>query len=215
MAKFISRLHYITQETPGMSLSDLVEQACLGGVNWVQFRVKNKTKEASKSLAQEVQQICKKLGATFIINDDVALAKELGADGVHLGKTDMPVEEARQILGSGAIIGATANTAADLLAIRKTSADYIGLGPYRFTTTKENLSPLLGGEGMKAALQEAGPLSIPVIAIGGILPEDVAALASVGVYGIAVSGAISRSQHPLRAARQFSNQLTLFSTLLQ
>jgi thiamine-phosphate pyrophosphorylase len=203
MTKRISKLHFITQEIPGTDISGQVEKACLGKIDWVQFRVKNKTSIQIRELAREVQEICIKHRVAFIINDDVYLARELAADGVHLGKTDMQIDQARAILGPDAIIGATANTAGDIRNILQTSADYIGLGPFRFTTTKENLSPILGLEGITGIMQQVGPTTIPVIAIGGIAEDDLEALMQTGVNGIAVSGAINRASDPVLATTRF------------
>src|SRR5246127_4479462 len=127
----ISRLHYITQDIENTSHTQLVEDACKAGVNWVQLRLKNKSYEDWKAIAEEALAICKKHNAKLIINDNVALAKEIGADGVHVGKQDMPVAKAREILGSGFIIGGTANTFEDVELHAKSGADYVGLGPFR------------------------------------------------------------------------------------
>ena len=104
--------------------------------------------------AVRIQALCREYGATFIIDDHVELVKELHADGVHLGKKDMPIAEARQILGKDFIIGGTANTFEDVQMHYQAGADYIGCGPFRFTTTKKNLSPILGLEGYKAIVSQ-------------------------------------------------------------
>jgi thiamine-phosphate pyrophosphorylase len=131
----------------------------------------------------------------LIINDNVTIAKEIGADGVHLGKNDMHPTEAREILGGEAIIGGTANTIEDVVQLSGSGVNYIGLGPYRFTTTKDKLSPILGLEGYMKIMREVQMMSIdiPIIAIGGIVPGDVAALMETGIYGVAVSSAINQS----------------------
>jgi thiamine-phosphate pyrophosphorylase len=107
----------------------------------------------------------------------------------------MTVAAARAITGPGMIVGGTANTLEDLLQHVKDGADYVGLGPYRFTTTKQKLSPILGLEGIAHILQQlaAQGITIPVIAIGGIVQEDVAALITAGVHGVAVSGLITHA----------------------
>jgi thiamine-phosphate pyrophosphorylase len=204
----IARLHYITQDIPGRSHASLARQACEGGACWVQLRIKNKTVAAWKKEALETQEICQQYKAVFIINDNVELAAELGADGVHLGKTDTAPEAARQMLGPLAIIGATANSWNDVQQILTGPADYIGLGPFRFTATKENLSPVLGIEGYDFILQKTGALRIPVIAIGGILTEDLPALFKTGIHGIAVASAISLSPDPAAAVALFMQTLT-------
>ncbi len=189
----ISKLHYISQELGEKNHADLIREACEAGADWVQLRLKDKSYEEAVKLAEEVKDICRKYNAAFIINDHVALAKEVKADGVHLGRRDMDPSKAREILGDGYIIGGTSNTFLDILALQKARVDYIGLGPYRFTTTKKNLSPILGLEGYQQLLKEClqGGIEIPVIAIGGIQVEDVAPLMEAGVHGVAVSGLVN------------------------
>ena len=170
----------------------------------MQLRVKNATIDEVRRLAIEAQKMCKEAGATFIIDDHVALVKEIGADGVHLGKLDMPVSEARKILGPGFIIGGTANTFEDVEMHWKAGADYIGCGPFRFTTTKQNLSPILGLEGyrdivnrMRAAdMRNAKGEPLPIVAIGGITADDIADIMQTGVTGIALSGTVLRADNP-------------------
>jgi thiamine-phosphate pyrophosphorylase len=120
----------------------------------------------------------------------------VNATGVHLGKTDMPPAEARRILGDGFIIGGTANTFEDIRRLTDEGVDYIGLGPFRFTATKKNLSPILGLEGYKDILSRcrAAGIALPVLAIGGITVDDIPALMQTGVSGIAVSSAIRQAE---------------------
>jgi thiamine-phosphate pyrophosphorylase len=150
----ISKLHYITQDLADHSHSALAEQACIAGVDWVQLRIKNKTFDDQVIIANETAEICQKYNAKLIINDNVKLAKEVNADGVHLGKTDMEPAEARRILGNDFIIGGTANTFEDIIRLVQSGVEYIGLGPFRFTSTKENLSPILGIEGYKNIMKK-------------------------------------------------------------
>lgn len=186
--KKINKLHYITTNAA------LAEKACKGGVRWIQLRLKNINHDDYKIIAKEVKEVCKQYNATFIINDNVQLALEINADGVHIGKEDMKPEEARAMLNSSFIIGCTSNTINDIIALSKKDIDYIGLGPYRFTSTKEKLSPILGFQGYEnifSQLNNAGITAPPVIGIGGIRESDVAELLSTGLHGIAVSGAIT------------------------
>lgn len=191
----ISKFHYITQEINGYSHADLACQACESGVRWVQLRVKNKPADQWLQLALETKEICQRYDARLIINDSVELALKVQADGVHLGKNDMNPAEARKLAGKNMIIGGTANTLDDIVKLQNAGVDYIGLGPYRFTSTKEKLSPILGLEGYQNILSEMKKLGIhiPVIAIGGIVPDDVDAIMTTGVYGIAVSSAVNTS----------------------
>ncbi|WP_324674517.1 thiamine phosphate synthase [Hymenobacter sp. GOD-10R] len=206
----ISRLHYIT-DSP--ALADL---ACQGGVDWVQLRVKNLSYAAWEQLALDVRQVCRKHGAKLIINDNPQIAQAVGADGVHLGKQDMPPQEARAILGPDYIIGGTANTFADIEGLVAAKVDYIGLGPFRFTTTKQNLSPILGLEGYQTLLAQcrAAGFEVPIIGIGGIILSDVEALRATGLHGVAVSGAVSGTADPAAAATQFLTALASLPTVV-
>lgn len=200
--KRISKLHFITTSP------DIAEQACRGGIDWIQLRLKNVTYADHKSVALEVQRVCKHYNATFIINDNVALALEISADGVHIGKEDMHPDEARAILGENFIIGCTANTFEDIVQLSDSAIDYIGLGPYRFTTTKEKLSPVLGLNGYNeifTALKKADVKAPPVVGIGGIGEPDVTVLLSAGLHGIAVSAAIGHATDITAAAKSFKN----------
>lgn len=195
----ISRLHYIVT-TP-----EQAEQACSAGANWIQLRLKNKRYEEWKAIALETQAVCRFHQSKLIINDNAHLAGEINSDGLHLGKDDMPLTEARQLLGAEIIIGGTANTLEDILMHSEAGANYIGLGPFRFTKTKEKLSPILGLDGyasMMKALQQRS-ITIPVIAIGGITLADVPTLLDTGLYGIAVSSAITQAANPAEQTRLF------------
>ena len=161
----------------------------------MQLRIKDATDRQFTEMAERIYPICRKYNATLIFDDRVNLVNELGADGIHLGKKDMPVKEARKILGPTKIIGATANTEEDLLSAYESGADYVGLGPFRFTTTKKGLAPILGCEGYRRIMEyrKRHGIDIPVVAIGGILLEDLIDLHQTGLDGIAVSGLILNS----------------------
>ncbi|UOQ53799.1 thiamine phosphate synthase [Hymenobacter cellulosivorans] len=199
----ISNLHFITDRP------DHAEQACRGGVRWVQLRVKNTPAATWRQLALDTQVVCRAYGATLIINDNPHLALEIGADGVHLGKQDMAPIDARILLGPDKIIGGTANTFADIEQHAKAGVDYLGVGPFRFTTTKENLSPILGLAGYAALVEQCqgAGLTIPIIGIGGITLADVTTLQVIGLDGIAVSGAIAQAPDLTRAAAEFVDHL--------
>lgn len=178
-----------------------------GGCRWIQLRMKDARPEELEQEALRMQSLCKSYGATFIIDDDVSLVKKIRADGVHLGKNDMPIAEARAILGKGFIIGGTANTFDDVKAHHEAGADYIGCGPFRFTTTKKNLSPVLGLEGYRSIvtqMKKAG-IRLPVVAIGGITFEDIPAIMETGVTGIALSGTILRAADPVAETKRIMN----------
>ena len=161
-------------------------------------------KGVSDALLEEtaitVQRMCREYGATFIIDDDVLLAKRIGADGVHLGKGDMPIVKARDILGAEAIIGGTINTFEDVATYLHGAPDYCGCGPFRYTTTKQNLAPILGADGYREVIgkMREQDIEIPLIAIGGIGKADISLLMACGVDGIAISGSIINAEEPVK-----------------
>ena len=163
---------------------------------------KNKSHEEWLQIAKEVKSVCDKYQTILIINDNAEIAKEIDADGVHLGKNDMSVAEARAILGKDKIIGGTANTVEDIEYLQSAGVDYIGLGPYKFTETKKNLNSIVGLQGYSAMLQFYNS-TIPVIAIGGIQLEDVQPLMNTGVYGIAVSSVINLAEDKAKVISSF------------
>ena len=194
------QLQFITHFTDRYSYIDSARIALEGGCRWIQLRMKEASEELFEETALAVQSMCREHGATFIIDDNVALAKRIGADGVHLGKRDMPIAEARKILGDDLIIGSTVNTFEDIAnALRTAPPDYFGCGPYRYTTTKQNLAPTLGTEGYRAIIAQMRKhnISIPIVAIGGIGKEDIPAIMACGMSGIALSGSILNAQDPI------------------
>lgn len=197
-------LQFITHFTEKYSYFDAARLALEGGCRWIQLRMKEASEAEVEAEAIRVRDLCRKYGATFIIDDHVALAKKVQVDGVHLGKNDMPIEEARRILGDAFIIGGTANTFEDVRRHWQAGANYIGCGPFRFTTTKKNLSPILGLEGYRQILQQmkAAGITLPVVAIGGITYEDIPDILQTGVSGIALSGSILRAENPVEEVRR-------------
>ncbi len=198
----ISRFHYLTQDLPDISHQELAEIACKNGIRWIQLRVKNKPFEDWLQIAKDVKQICNHFQTTLIINDHAEIAKAVDADGVHVGKNDVTVLAARKIVGESKIIGATANSLEDILAHQKNGVHYIGLGPYKFTKTKEKLNPILGLEGY-SIIQQSNNSSIPIIAIGGIQLEDVQPLMNTGVHGVAVSSVINLADDKAKVISSF------------
>jgi len=201
MVQFIS--HYSER----YSYLDSIQLALEGGCRWIQLRMKDATDDEVRPIAVEAQKLCRAYGAKFIIDDRVALVRELGADGVHLGKNDMPIREARQILGPDYIIGGTANTFEEAKAHYEASADYIGCGPFRFTTTKQKLAPVLGLDGYRQIIRKlrAANITIPVVAIGGITKDDIPAILQTGITGIALSGTVLRADDPITEMKHIIN----------
>ena len=205
----ISRLHYISMESGQISHLQAIEKVCRAGADWVQLRVKNRTESEILDLAIQARQITMTYGSCLIVNDFVNIARQVHADGVHLGLDDMSPAEAREVLGNKMIIGGTANTFEDIQKQVSAGVDYLGVGPFRFTQTKDHLSPVLGAEGYKILIEKcrASGIDIPLIAIGGIQIEDVASLMETGVYGVAVAGSITKSSDIAAAVQNFNKQL--------
>ncbi len=194
---------FITHFADGINYRRSAEIALAGGCRWIQLRIKAEddiisTPQEREALALEIKAMCHSVGATFIIDDDVELAKKVGADGVHLGLRDMPIAKARAILGDNYIVGGTANCVEHIVAHHSSGADYIGMGPFRFTSTKRNLSPILGLKGYATACQElkAMGIKIPIVAIGGITTEDIPQILQTGVDGVALSSLIIGADNP-------------------
>ncbi|MBQ7213620.1 MAG: thiamine phosphate synthase [Bacteroidales bacterium] len=205
-------VQFITHQNTRYSYVEGALMALEGGCRWIQLRMKEASDEEVAAAAQQLLPRCRACGAVFILDDRVALVREIGADGVHLGKTDMPVAEARRLLGHDFIIGGTANTLDDILSHAQQGADYIGCGPFRFTETKKKLAPVLGLEGYRqimAGLRERD-IRLPVVAIGGIRPDDLPDLASTGVNGVAVSGCVLGSDDPVAAMARLVRLNTCF-----
>ena len=199
-------LQFITHYNDKYTYLDSARLALEGGCKWVQLRMKEAKYDEIKEMALRMMPLCKAHGATFIIDDQVELVKEIGADGVHLGKNDMPIAEARKILGNDFIIGGTANTFSDVKMHYEAGASYIGCGPFRFTTTKKNLSPILGLEGYRSIVEhmKAEGINIPMVAIGGITYDDIQDIMMTGVDGIALSGTILNAAHPVDETRRIN-----------
>lgn len=197
-------LQFITQSTDQYSHYDSARLALEGGCRWIQLRMKDAPIDEVRQEAIRIGELCRQYEAIFIIDDYVELVKELKADGVHLGKNDMPIAEARAYLGGEFLIGGTANTFEDVVAHFRAEADYIGCGPFRFTTTKKNLSPILGLQGYTeiiGRMREEG-IRIPVVAIGGITVDDIPDIMHTGVAGIALSGTIVRAENPVEETKR-------------
>ncbi len=194
----IASLHHISQET-GSSFDELqqIKLFCEGGGKCTQLRLKTKSEEEMLVLANSAREITTKYGAQLIINDHIELAKEVDANGVHLGQGDRSTTEARSILGEGAIIGRTCNTLEEIIEACENRIDYVGVGPLRFTSTKEVLSPTLGFSGFKNIVEglEMAGLSIPIIAIGGIQIADFKQLKDSGIHGVAIASLINGSSN--------------------
>jgi thiamine-phosphate pyrophosphorylase len=200
------RLQFITHCTERYSYVDSARIALEGGCRWIQLRMKDADESLMEETALIVQKMCRDYGATFIIDDNVHLVKKIKADGVHLGKNDMPIIEAREILGDDFIIGGTVNCFEDILKnlsstalAQKSMVNYFGCGPFRFTSTKKNLAPILGLEGYENIISnmKRNNINIPLVAIGGITKDDISDILKTGVDGIALSGSVLKAENPV------------------
>lgn len=188
-------LQYITNTESDLSIIDQVKAVLAGGCRWIQLRMKEASDDEIREIVKVVKPLCDEVEAFLILNDRVELAKELNVSGVHIGKEDMTPSEARNILGAEAVIGVTVNTFEDVLRIATLDIDYIGIGPFRHTSTKKNLAPILGTEGISeiCSKMRQQDIEIATVAVGGITTSDIPELLLAGVNGVAVSGAIANS----------------------
>ena len=202
------RLQFITHCSNKYSHIEAARIALEGGCRWIQLRMKDASESILEEVAIVIQKMCKDSGATFIIDDNVFLAKKIKADGVHLGKNDMPIAEARDILGDRFIIGCTVNSFNDILSIIQVATpNYFGCGPLRFTTTKKDLAPTLGCDGYKNIIQKMREqkINIPLVAIGGISKNDIPTLLNAGVNGIALSSSVLNADNPIKEMSQIKD----------
>lgn len=174
--------HWLGEET----LYDQVKKALDGGATFVQLREKNLDREVFLAEAKEIQKLCKEYGVPFVVNDEVSIAKDIDADGVHVGQSDMEAMDVRKILGPDKIIGVSAQTVEQAIIAEKHGADYLGVGAV-FTTGSKDDADDVSHETLKAICEA---VSIPVIAIGGITKDNVTELAGSGICGVAVISAI-------------------------
>ena len=197
-------IQYISNSNAKYSHLQGIILALAGGCRWIQLRMKDCADDEIIPVAKQVKELCREYGAKFVIDDNVEIAKLLDLDGVHLGKNDMSVAEARILLGENKIIGGTANTFEDVERIYRDGADYIGCGPFRFTTTKKRLAPILGLEGYRSItsrMKSAG-IDIPMVAIGGIKAGDIKDIMQTGVDGIALSGSVLNAENPVEEMKR-------------
>ena len=203
-------LQFITNNSEKYSIAEEVQMALEAGCKWIQLRMKDATDEEVKEVALQLIPMCQENDAFLIIDDRVELVNELRVSGVHLGKEDMDPLQARELLGPHAIIGVTANTAEDIIKWKGKDVDYVGVGPFRFTTTKKNLAPEIGLDGYKQIVEQvrAAGVELPLVAIGGITLDDVDAIMATGVQGIAMSGAIINAPDPMLYTGKVLEDLT-------
>jgi thiamine-phosphate pyrophosphorylase len=192
-----NRICFITSYSD--NLKDKIIMLMRSGIKWIQYREKNKTKREMFYDALQLQKIAKRFGACLIINDYADIAAAVDADGVHLGQEDLPLTEAKKILGNR-IIGISTHNLEEALDAEKGGADYIGFGSIFPTTTKDNASV----QGLDALKKIKKTVKIPVIAIGGIKADNIASVLKTGCDGIAVSSGLTEGDI-IDNARRFIN----------
>jgi thiamine-phosphate pyrophosphorylase len=193
------RLQFLTLDASPLTHLEQARAALRGGVRWIQVRAKGRGEAEWVALAREVVALCRDHGATCVVNDSPRVARLAGADGVHLGPADASPADARWELGDVAIVGATLNFPAHLARLGDTRVDYVGVGPFRPTTSKAKLAPVHSAASLAGLIAAAAPRS--AYAIGGVTAADFVALRALGAHGIAVSGAIALAADPTAAAR--------------
>lgn len=193
----LEKVQFITHSNSNIDYFQSAVLALKGGLRFIQLRMKDSNRDELISTGKRIKEECDKYNSLFILDDHVELVNEIGANGVHLGKEDMPIKVARKILGKDKIIGGTANNFEDIVKHYNDGADYIGLGPLRYTNTKKKLSPVLGFEGYRNIIEKCKTqgIDIPIYAIGGIRIEDIEGLKRIGVFGIAISSLILESKN--------------------
>ena len=196
----MDRIYFITHKTDKYSYLDSAKLALDCGIRLIQLRMKHSQESEILKTAYTLREECDKYKAKLIINDNSEIAFEIGANGVHIGQNDEAISLARNKIRENQIIGMTCNTIEHIKQACNQKADYIGLGPFRFTNTKQNLSPILGIEGYKNL-----NCDIPIYAIGGIRLEDAEKLAQTSVYGIALSSLILENKEPENLIKELRN----------
>ena len=207
MKKYISKLHYLTQDLPHRSHLEQAIIACEAGINWIQYRRLTRTDDELIAEINDIAAVCDEWGATLILTNHYHLLDRVDAQGVHIEDFDADWASIRTIIGEEKTMGASATSIESLLKVQNSCAvDYCGFGPFAHTDTKPNNKPLLGFEGYRK-LSRHSEIDIPVIAVGGISLGDVEGLLETGIHGIAVSAAINLSINPQQAARDFYRKI--------
>lgn len=178
------------------SLLQYIEQAAKGGVTMLQLREKELSHEEFLAEAVEVKALCEKLGLPLIINDDVEIAVACGAGGVHVGQSDMEAGDVRLRIGPDMILGVSAQTVEQALLAEERGADYLGVGAVFSTSTKKDADDV----SLETLKSICGAVSIPVVAIGGIGPDNIEKLKDSGIDGVAVVSSIFAQRDPRAAA---------------
>lgn len=201
-------LQFISHQNERFSYEEGCLKALEGGCRWIQLRMKEAQEDEIAHVAEHLIPVIKEYDGVLIIDDHVELCRKINANGVHIGKNDMPPAEARNLLNEQFIIGGTCNTYEDILKIHS-FVDYIGCGPFRYTTTKKNLAPVLGIDGYREIIWNcrSNDINTPIVAIGGITESDILDILNAGPNGIALSGEILNAEDPVSKTRKLTSLL--------
>ncbi len=178
---------------------DVIRAAIRGGATVIQLREKEATTRQMIELGRALHEITRQAGIPLIVNDRLDVALAIDAEGVHVGQDDMPAAMARQLIGPDKILGVSAGTVAEAVQAERDGADYLGVGDVFGTPTKPDAGPPIGVEGLA---EIARAVSIPVVGIGGITPDNAAAVIEAGAVGVAVISAVVGAADPEEAARR-------------
>ncbi|MDR2057521.1 MAG: thiamine phosphate synthase [Dysgonamonadaceae bacterium] len=195
---------FIAHETERYTYLQSIAIALEGGCRRIQLRMKEASPVEVEKTGVFAKALCEKYGAELYIDDHVEVCRNIRAKGVHLGKMDMSPRNARRILGNGFVIGGTANTFEDIQRLNEEGVDYIGLGPFHVTTTKKNLSPIIGLEGYRRIMTQCREhkIHLPIFAIGGITSDDIPPIMNTGISGIALSSTILKAKNPVTETKK-------------
>jgi len=194
-------VYLVTQASlsAGRTTDELVADAIAGGVGVVQLREKDRSARERYELGQELRELTREAGVTFVVNDRVDIAQALDADGVHLGDDDLPVSVARDLLGDDALIGRSVSTVEDAREAAAAGADYLGVGAVFATGSKDDIDDDEHAVGTDRVAAIADAVDIPFVGIGGITAENATEVVQAGADGVAVITAITRADDPAAA----------------
>ncbi len=210
MKKYISKLHYLTQDLPDRSHVEQTEIACQAGANWIQYRCFSKEEEDLIAELHQIASICDDWGATLILTNHYHLLDRVDAQGVHLENMEADFISIRNIISDEKTLGGSANSINDIQRIAHSGAvDYIGCGPFAHTNTKPNDYPVLAVKGYESIVHEMNKMQIdiPILAVGGVTVNDIDGLLSAGVYGVAVSAAVNHAPDPGTALKELYRKM--------
>ncbi len=202
----LSDVHLYFVTTPpreGQTYLSMVEAACQGGADMVQLREKNLPARELLALCKDLQAVCDRFGALFILNDRVDVAAAADVDGVHVGQDDLPVRQARRILGHRKLLGCSTHSVAQAFQAQGDGADYVSCGPVFATPTKPDYKPV----GLDLVKQYRALVRVPFVAIGGIDGENVESVVRAGADRVAVVRALGAAPDPEVAARRLKEKI--------